>query len=524
MRRIRTFSLLITLSAISSWSYGQYFQYSQYNFSSQRINPAMTSLTRYATAGTVYRHQKTGGDFSINSNFVSLSYPLLNSSTGQPWSGIALSLHNDQSAGIFKTQEAALAYAIHVRVSRYQTFSLGAKALYQTRKIGLDGFYTGSQYVPDRGFDMSRSTGENFSELRSSFKTFSAGVYWQQVDKKGRLLHHFGASLFDMNKPADSFFGNMTNLPSTFIVNAGFQSYSSGGFHVFPEGLLTMSGGTAMFNGGVRFQKELNVTAKKQSDLVDVILKYAVGRSGIAGIQLHRENISVGVSYDFPLIRTNPGNLGALEFGLELRRIVATRAQKVTAKRKKAADERAALVKKQQQERLAKKVATKPDTTTVAKADSVKRTPPPVTQQPIEPVTIVEEKGPDELSTSAKAGGMKQEPMVIEHITLHFPFEFNSSDLDEPTESFLDQLAETLQQDEKLRMSIEGHTDNIGSDRFNLKLSQKRADAVKQMLIKKGIAPERLEATGKGLREPLNNNATAEDQAKNRRVEITVYY
>lgn len=475
----------------------------------------MTALTRYATAGTVYRHQRTGGDFSINSNFVSLSYPLMNSSTGVPWSGIALSLHNDQSAAIFKTQEAALAYAIHVRVSRYQTFSFGAKALYQTRKIGLDGFYTGSQYVQDRGFDLSRSMGENFSEIRNSFKTFSAGLYWQQVDKKGRLLHHFGASLFDINKPADSFFGSTTNLPSTFIVDAGFQSYSSGGFNVFPEGLLTVSGGAMMLNGGVRFQKELNVTAKKQSDLVDVILKYAVGRSGIAGIQLHRENISVGVSYDFPLFRQNPANLGALEFGLELRRMVATRAQKVTAKRKKAAEERAALVKKQQEEKKNKEAQTQadvPKTELLVREDSI----------PTEPIVI--EKPTDEISATAKAGGMKQEPMVIEHVTLHFAFDFNSSDLDEPTEAFLDELAETLRQDENLRLSIEGHTDNVGSDRFNLRLSQKRADVVKQTLIKKGIKPERLEAIGKGMHEPLNNNATVEDQAKNRRVEITVYY
>jgi len=482
----------------------------------------MTGLTRYASAGTLYRHQQTGGDFSINSNFVSLAYPLLNASTGVPWSGIALSLHNDQSASIFKTQEIALGYAVHVRVSRYQTFSLGAKALYQSRKIGLDGFFTGSQYVTDRGFDLTRSSGENFPEIRNSFKTFSAGLYWQEVDKKGRLIHHFGVSLFDINKPSDSFFGSTTNLPSTFIVNAGFQSYSSGGFNVFPEGLLTMSGGAAMFNGGVRLQKELNVTAKKQSDLVDVILKYAVGRSGIAGIQFHRENISMGVSYDFPLFQKNPANLGALEFGLELRRLVATRAQKVVAKRKRAADEKAALTKNQKPKEVKKPTDVLISDTTdvaIAQTDSIQSTP-----APVESVTVVGEKKPGELSATAKAGGMKQDPMIIEHVTLHFAFEFNSSDLDEPTETFLDQLAETLRQDENLQLNIEGHTDNIGSDKFNLRLSQKRAEVVKALLVRKGINGERLHSAGKGLREPLNENLTNEDRAKNRRVEITVYY
>lgn len=501
---IARYLLLIACFATSTLSQAQYFQYTQYNFTPQRINPAMAGLTRYASAGTDYRHQQTGGDFSINSNFVNLSYPLLNSSTGVPWSGIALSLHNDQSAGIFKTQEIALGYAVHVRVNKFQTLSFGAKALYQTRKIGLDGFYTGSQYVQDRGFDMNRSTGETFEELRNSFKTFSAGLYWQEVDKKGRLIHHFGVSLFDMNKPADSFFGATTNLPSTFIVNAGFQTYSSDGFNVFPEGLLTYSGGAAMFNGGFRFQKELNITAKKKSDLVDVLLKYAVGRSGIAGVQLHRENFSIGLSYDFPLFVKNPGNTGALEFGLEVRKLVPTRAQKVSAKRKKATDEKKALAKDK-----------KPKEVIQVKADSI-------VTKPVDVVKI--DSVAKEVNASAKAGGLKQEPMIIEKVTLHFAFEFNSSDLDEPTESFLDQLSETLKQDENLELNIEGHTDNIGSDKFNLKLSQKRADVVKAMLIKKGIAPERLHSAGKGMHEPLNQNLTDEERAKNRRVEITVFY
>jgi type IX secretion system PorP/SprF family membrane protein len=506
--------LVIVCCSLCITSRAQYFNYSQYNFTTQRVNPAMTGLTRYATAGTSYRHQQTGGDFSINSNFVSLSYPLLNSSTGVPWSGIALSLHNDQAASIFKTQEVAVGYAIHVRVSRYQTFSFGAKALYQARKIGLDGFYTGSQYVPDRGFDPGRSSGESFSEQRSSSKTFGAGLYWQEVDKKGRLRHHFGASLFDVNSAV---------LPKTFIVNAGFETYSTAGFHVIPEGLLTVSGGAAMFNGGFRFQKEINVTAKKPSDLVDVLLKYAVGRSGIAGIQFHRENISLGLSYDFPLFRQNPGNLGALEFGLELRRLVSTRAQKAIAKRKKAAEEKQALAKKGSVESKQKKADSSQNS-----VDSVKQE---VVQKSVEidsvksvPAQVISPGDTTLTIATAKAGKLKQEPMVIEHVTLHFAFEFNSSDLDEPTETFLDQLAETLRQDESLQLNIEGHTDNIGTDKFNLRLSQKRAEVVKALLIKKGIAAERLHAEGKGMHEPLNQNLTDEERAKNRRVEITVFY
>ena len=127
-------------------------------------------------------------------------------------------------------------------------------------------------------------------------------------------------------------------------------------------------------------------------------------------------------------------------------------------------------------------------------------------------------------STLVTAGALKQEPLIIEKVTLHFPFEFNSSDLDEPTENFLEELTTTLKENENLKLKIEGHTDNIGSDKFNVKLSLKRADAVKHHLIKSGINPDRLMSEGKGMHQPLNNNLTDEERAKNRRVELTIYY
>lgn len=68
---------------------------------------------------------------------------------------------------------------------------------------------------------------------------------------------------------------------------------------------------------------------------------------------------------------------------------------------------------------------------------------------------------------------------------------------------------------------IEGHTDSIGSDEFNLRLSEKRAKSVKQYLVEKyGIAPERLIPVGRGERERIADNATPEGRQKNRRAEF----
>ena len=67
-----------------------------------------------------------------------------------------------------------------------------------------------------------------------------------------------------------------------------------------------------------------------------------------------------------------------------------------------------------------------------------------------------------------------------------------------------------------------GHTDSVGSDVYNQKLSVKRAEAVNAYLVSKGIEKNRVYTEGKGEKQPVADNKTKEGQAKNRRVEIEV--
>jgi OOP family OmpA-OmpF porin len=67
-----------------------------------------------------------------------------------------------------------------------------------------------------------------------------------------------------------------------------------------------------------------------------------------------------------------------------------------------------------------------------------------------------------------------------------------------------------------------GHTDSVGSDAYNQKLSVLRAEAVKAYLVSKGIEKNRVYTEGKGEKQPVASNVTSEGRAKNRRVEIEV--
>ena len=69
----------------------------------------------------------------------------------------------------------------------------------------------------------------------------------------------------------------------------------------------------------------LSPSSSKESSYLNIITKYVIGRSGILGLQLHKENISVGLSYDFPVVVKNVANTGTVEVGVELRKLVVAK-------------------------------------------------------------------------------------------------------------------------------------------------------------------------------------------------------
>ena len=84
----------------------------------------------------------------------------------------------------------------------------------------------------------------------------------------------------------------------------------------------------------------------------------------------------------------------------------------------------------------------------------------------------------------------------------------------------LDDIVAVMKKNQALKVEIQGHTDNRGSKTMNQTLSEKRANAVMEYLVKMGIQPQRLSAVGYGLSMPVASNGTAKGRALNRRVEL----
>ena len=105
--------------------------------------------------------------------------------------------------------------------------------------------------------------------------------------------------------------------------------------------------------------------------------------------------------------------------------------------------------------------------------------------------------------------------------TLRINFDFNKAEVKKVYYKELKEVAKILKANPKLKIEIDGYTDNVGSRTYNLKLSQKRAEAVKNILVKiYHINPKRITVKGFGEDYPLVPNTTSTNKALNRRVEI----
>jgi len=99
-------------------------------------------------------------------------------------------------------------------------------------------------------------------------------------------------------------------------------------------------------------------------------------------------------------------------------------------------------------------------------------------------------------------------------------FDYKKWDVKPQFNTNLDNIISVLKNTPDLKIRVEGHTDNIGSEKYNLNLSKKRAESIKAYLVEKGIDESRITSTGLGFSKPRAGNDTKEGRALNRRAEL----
>lgn len=101
-------------------------------------------------------------------------------------------------------------------------------------------------------------------------------------------------------------------------------------------------------------------------------------------------------------------------------------------------------------------------------------------------------------------------------------FDFDKSAVKPEAGAILDRLVAFMNENKDKKVNLSGYTDNIGTERYNQGLSERRVNSVKDYVVKKGVDGGRVSGQGFGESKPIADNKTAAGRAKNRRVEIKV--
>jgi len=135
-------------------------------------------------------------------------------------------------------------------------------------------------------------------------------------------------------------------------------------------------------------------------------------------------------------------------------------------------------------------------------------------------LTVVEKKLLDVKASLLPAEEMKKELDAKGHVALYINFDFDKADIKPDSKPIIDQIIKLLTTNPSLKLTVEGHTDNVGTPAYNQRLSEARAKSVVAALTAQGIDNRRLNAAGYGQTKPIADNGTDEGRAKNRRVEL----
>lgn len=491
--KISKLIIFLGLTLYMGQAKAQRTQFSQYNYAVQRVNPGYIALGDYISIGTIYRAQRSIADVSTSDLLLSAKYPIFLGKN--KWSTIGLTLGEDKTGleGILQTDEIGLTYALNFSTAKYQVLGLGLRGNYRSKSINTENLSSGQQFVRGEGFISQLPLGEDLDQFNKAVVSLSAGAIWESSTKKGERKTHAGISAYNLNEPNESLIGEDSQLPLTMVIEGGQRIHSNNDFTIYSEALFTRSKGTHTLNVGALTTFKLDrFDNRLWGQTVTLITKYLMNEGFLVGFQWRNENLSIGTSYDVP-INNRGGNEGAFEIGLEWRKIVKGKNRKRRRRkgepslinRKRPPRDRTSWLPELPQEQQEDSLSI--DMTT------------PLDEEPIDPNDV---------------------ELLSKKIVLTYDFDFGSSKPKLEQDAIIEEILQALDRNPRIRVMITGHTDYVGTRRFNQRLSEDRAELFYDIFIDHGIEEGRVSYSGMGEDEPLNDNSTPELRSENRRVEI----
>ena len=494
---------------------GQYFNFSQYDQTPLRINPAYVAASDYQQLNVIYRQQKTSEVFDINSINLSYHQPARISRSERLALGIGITAMNDKTGGeaLMNKQHLGIAAGVNVEVGEGQTLNMGFSGLAKMLKFSLDGLTTESQYGITSGHNPDASIGENFSDDSKFTFGLNAGILWQKTDKNRNRLAHVGIATFDLNQPNEYLIGPDDNhLQMTHLLQLGMRVYNKNGFSIYPRFLAMYSGKVTNINPGAIWEYDLSQQKNVRSLKVALLTNYVIDSYANVGLRFSGKNFIAGVSYDIGFRSFQEANNGALEVSFVYRRLMRTKHEPMDIFEGLDAIENESLeIKDGSMDNIDVPIVDT-ELDEEPKVNDIDTFSDPVIDSEI---TVL-----DEYSPNTSAGDLIYRNVQMERLNIICEFDFDKDILKPEVSNYLQQLVDKISDKEVIMLEIIGHTDPVGSEEYNMELSARRAYAIGRFIAEQGIPWSKMSLTGKGESQPLPGNAPDHE---NRRVEVRIF-
>ena len=462
--------------------------FSQYQHTPLNINPALLSTNDEVKIIANYHQNRLWESLNMQNYQLSVLYPINITKSERLPQGIGLTLMHDNTGqqGLLNCTGGSLALSQGVQISKSSYLSAGFLASYYMYNNTNPGNYTtGSQWVQGSGFNSSLGINEQINFETEKLFSISTGINWHIKDgasSKGDI----GISMYHLNKPQYSFLNGNNTLNPKYILYGNYKLFQYKEVSLYPRMLLiyqqtNMASFGALINYAFRSDNPFLMIRDCNLQLG---LDYRNDHSGAISVNIEQSKYIFGLSYAVGMNSTNvyPGYRSNIEICFALK-FSKNKKRPSTPSEYNIGDTRLIFDKG-------------------------------ITKQKTNEYTVADNYHSD--SVIVKGDKYKVQ------LRKDFKFKFNDATLSEDAHSYLDDLANMLKENPRLKVEIVGHTDDVGTDEANLLISGRRAKVVVDYLISKGINPARLKLTAKGKTEPVFPNDTEENRAKNRRVEFKI--
>jgi len=494
--RIRILFWLILGTAINGFS--QDVNFMMYSNTDLNINPAIISTSDDFKFTGSYLNKTYVNNIHAQSAFLMISRPLYRDS--KRFGGFGFSILSDKSGDVNQLSMDGLtvAYAHEIQLTSWSRISMGLQAGYFLKRLGTQNFSTGSQWLDGVGYDPSVNNGEAFSKESVGNFTLSSGLFWYIPSVNHTVKSYLGFAMYNLTKPNYSFFNTNNPEPFKYIVSAGHEVYRNDYLSIIPHALYYNSYFQDNWNIGVKWSYRYKVQKESwlfSSGSIDLLSDYKINEGLMLGLQVNQPQYSFAIGYGFSDNFSSeyvPGK-NTVEISVTIKKSLyrEPRKQKVVADDNYYNGQERELVFKTPEKEISKGQ------------------------------NIIEKEKVNDVKKEIKRESNKEIKFKLEK---DFQFGFNAAVLNEEAKVYINDIVILLSENEMLNIEIIGHTDNVGSKSANQKISEQRAEIVKEYLIEKGVDERRIKTKGMADSKPLNENDTDENRAKNRRVEFVIYY